>query len=151
MAFTRFHDDPARIQKSLIESTYSGIYHLNTPGNGLNLPYINYPHIRLQKWGGNLQTNSLSVENELKGLNRKLSRDQQEYKHPNTQMKSYVSKTFNVDETRASHPAWLYRDRHQDRFMYLPINPQNNVFYQFENNCPTRMLEKDYYVSQYYN
>ena len=150
MAFTRFHDDPARIQKSLIESTYSGIYHLNTPGNGLNLPYVNDVHVRLQKWGGNLQTNSLGVEDELRGLNRKLGRDSHQYTHPNTNSKSYISTTFNVDETRASHPVWLYRDRHQDRFMYLPINPQDNIFYKFENNCPTRMLEKDYYVSGYY-
>lgn len=32
MAFTRFHDDPARIRKTLEESTFAQKYYLNTPG-----------------------------------------------------------------------------------------------------------------------
>jgi len=51
MAFTRFSNDIALQQKRLEESTFTGIYHLNTPGNGLDNPYINDVHIRLQKWG----------------------------------------------------------------------------------------------------
>ena len=34
MAFTRFHDDPCRINKQLQESTGTGRYMLNVPGNG---------------------------------------------------------------------------------------------------------------------
>ena len=60
MAFTRFHDDPARIEKKLLESTGIGIYHLNVPGNGLT--YIDDVNIRLQKWGANLQTNPFLVK-----------------------------------------------------------------------------------------
>ena len=55
MAFTRFRDDPHRIQKQLEESTYVGRYTLNTPGQGMDLPFNEDPHIRLQKWGAKLQ------------------------------------------------------------------------------------------------
>jgi len=75
MAFTRFKDDPDRVNKYLEESTSVGKYHLNTPGNGLQNPYIDDVHIKLQKWGANLQSNSLLVENELRHLNRPLNRD----------------------------------------------------------------------------
>jgi hypothetical protein len=150
MAFTRFHDDPARIEKALLESTFTGMYHLNTPGNGCDLPFISDPHIRMQKWGANLQTNSLKVENELRGMNRPLDRDSMSYRHPPTQSKSYPTQKFGTDETRASNPAWLYRDKTQAQFAILPLDPQANVFIPFNNNTPSRMLEKDHYKSQYY-
>jgi hypothetical protein len=40
MSFTRFHDDPARIEKGLEQSTFAGRYQLDTPGPGVKLPYI---------------------------------------------------------------------------------------------------------------
>lgn len=152
MAFTRYHDDLSRIEKSLIESTYAGIYHLNTPGNQLN--YVDDLHVRLQRWGGNLQTNPFEVNNELRGATRHLKKEQDVYRHPNTISKQYNTTTFMVDETRASCPAWTFRDdvlpqgyRHQ----HLWVNPQANVEYKFDNNRPSRMLEKDYYKSPYYS
>ena len=150
MAFTRFHDDPARIEKSLLESTFSGIYHLNTPSNGCHMPFIADPHVRMQKWGANLQTNSLKIENELRGMNRNLSRDSVAYRQPPTQSKTYPVQKFGTDETRTSNPAWLYRDKPQAQYAILPLDPQANVFIPFNNNTPSRMLEKDYYKSQYY-
>ena len=54
MAFTRFHDDPIRIQKQLDESTFSGRYMLNTPGQGIDMPYHNETQMRLQRWGANI-------------------------------------------------------------------------------------------------
>ena len=54
MAFTRFHDDSCRIQKYLEETTNIGNYEINVPGNGINMPFINDPHLRMQKWGANL-------------------------------------------------------------------------------------------------
>ena len=148
MAFTRFSSDKDVIQKKLCESTFSGIYHLNTPGNGLNVPYIDDSHIRLQKWGGNLQERSFNVENEFRGATRKLSSDYQVYnKKPIVSYsKSYDSVSFKVDESRASCPAWLFRDMTQHRPHILDKNPQYNLFLSFENNQSTRMLEKDYYT-----
>jgi hypothetical protein len=149
MAFTRFHDDPARIEKKLLESTNIGIYHLNVPGNGVENPYIDDVNIRLQKWGANLQTNSFLVNEALRD-NVKHSRYREPYKAVYTQSRFYGTSDFGVDETRSSLPAWTFREKPQAQYAYLPLNPQANLLLGFENNCPTRMLEKDYYKSPYY-
>jgi len=145
MAFTRFHDDPDVIQKKLSESVFSGIYHLNTPGNGINNPYIDDVNIRLQGWGANLYTNTLDIDSSFKGLDHKLTSDYKQYSIPKSNPYSYSTKCFSVDETRASHPAWLYRDLTQHRPSYLSWNPQENTECSFKMNEPTRTLEKDLY------
>ena len=148
MAFTRFSNDRDVIQKRLCESTFTGIYALNTPGNGLDMPYMNDPNIRLQKWGGNMLTNTLNIENDLRGTIRKLKSDCQPYNKfaPITSKKVYSSSSFLIDESRASCPAWTFRDATQYRENILPIDPQMNVAMPFENNQTTRFLEKDYYT-----
>ena len=152
MAFTRFSSDPDVINKRLVESTFNGVYHMNVPGNGLNNPYIDDTHIRLQKWGANLRTNTLDIENDLRGTNRKLGSDYQNYMKTSALLKSntntFSTKSFLTDETRASCPAWLFRDLTQHSPNYLHINPQLNVDMSFENNQSTRNLEKDYYLKK---
>ena len=143
MAFTRFHDDPDVIQKKLCESTFSGIYHLNTPGNGVHNPYIDDVSIRLQGWGANLCTNTVDIDSNFKGLDRKLTSDYKQYADPKTNQKKYSTNTFSVDETRASLPAWLYRDLPQQRPDYLLFDPQAHLQSQLNFNAPTRILEKD--------
>ena len=152
MAFTRFKDDPARVTKYLQETTSIGKYHLNTPGNGLNNPYIDDTHIILQKWGANLQSNSLLVENELRNLNRPLSRDLNAYKRVDNQRYHFPVKNFNIDESRASLPAWTFRDKDIARFDYPLHQTQNNksMDIPFQNNLQSRILEKDFYTSKYY-
>ena len=76
MSFTRFHDDPARVKKQLEESTYQGRYFLNKPGAGVDLPFFEDPHLRLQGWGANLHNNTVNLESDLYGLSRTLNRDQ---------------------------------------------------------------------------
>jgi len=66
MSFTRFHDDPARIQKQLAESTFSGRYMLNTPGPGVDLPYMEESQMRLQKWGANITTDIINLESDFR-------------------------------------------------------------------------------------
>ena len=148
MAFTRFSSDRALQEKKLEESTFSGIYHLNTPGNGMNNPYINDIHIRLQKWGANLHTNSTNLESHLRTMNIPLGRDTISHKkvEPYHRKLSYTDKSFLVDETRSSMPSWKIREKNQSRYDYLPLNPQENLFIPFQNNLNTRMLEKDYYT-----
>jgi hypothetical protein len=152
MAFTRFSSDPDVINKRLVESTFNGVYHMNVPGNGLNNPYIDDTHIRLQKWGANLRTNTLDIENDLRGTNRKLGSDYQNYLKTSalssSNAKSFSTNSFLTDETRASCPAWLFRDVQQYSPKFLPINPQLNVAMSFENNQATRNLEKDYYLKK---
>ena len=149
MAFTRFKYDDCRTKKALQQATDPGRWILNVPGNGLENPYINDINIRLQKWGANLQTNSFLVNEALRD-NVKHGRYREPYKEVDTRSKFYGTSNFGVDETRSSLPAWTFREKPQAQYAYLPLNPQANLFLGFENNCPTRMVEKDYYKSPYY-
>jgi hypothetical protein len=149
MSFTRFHDDPHRIKYALQISTFSGRYALDTPGPGVNLPYMEDPHVRIQQWGANKMTNDINLESDLRGLSRKLNRDNiamNDYKTyaANGYKKSYpIQKDVIVDESRATHPAWCYRDLEQRRWEIPFLNPQANVEKGFQSNIQTRILEKD--------
>jgi hypothetical protein len=149
MAFTRFHDDPARIKKQLQQSTYTGRYELNTPGPGINLPFFEDPQLRLQRWGANLQTNTVGLESDLFGLTRKLERDPESsnyIKHEQTgQTPNYPTADPFVEESRASHPAWSYRSLEHPRWEEPWLNPQANLEKRFHDNIQTRILEKDYF------
>jgi hypothetical protein len=154
MAFTRFHDDPARIQKQMEISSFSGRYFLNTPGQGTDLPFLEDPQIRLQQWGANLQYNPVSIESELRGLYRPLNRDlvkENDYKThrferngilPAMNMHYRTEQPF-VEESRATNPAWMYRDVDIQRWEMPFINPQEVIEQPFNWNVQTRILEKD--------
>ena len=166
MAFTRFYDDPCRIQKYLEESTSIGNYNMNVPGNGTNPTLFNDPYIKLQKWGGNLSSNKTDLESELFILHRKLNRDTikennyVDYLNNNAIYNQNRSKTDNSEitgQSRVSHPPWVYREinnfNKQDsdyyvpnNFNYLHLNPQENICIPFHNNISSRMLQKDYYA-----
>ena len=75
MAFTRFNNDHSRTRKLLQESTGPGRYMIDVPGNGPNPCFMEDPFIRLQKWGANLQTDTINIESELLGINRRNCRD----------------------------------------------------------------------------
>jgi len=155
MAFTRFHDDPCRVAKQLQQSTDVGRWILNVPGNGSTPAYMSDPQIRIQTWGGNLMTNCVDLESELRGVNRRASRDclgKDEYTkfEVPSQKISYPTCDFlTVEESRTIMPAWTARDLEQTNLYYLPLNPQENTCMPFQNNLSTRILEKDYYVPQY--
>jgi len=150
MAFTRFHDDPYRIQLQVENSSFEGKYMLNTPGQGLDLPFMEEPQLRLQKWGANLHTDSVNLESDLFGLTRPLNRDhilKNEYQKtavPTFEMNFGNMAPF-VEESRASHPAWTYKDLEQNRWEHPLLNPQNGIEMGFNSNIQTRILEKDYY------
>lgn len=148
MAFTRFHDDPARIEKALLETTYTGKYQLNTPGNGMST-YVDDIHVRLQGGGSALRTQPFEINESLR-RNKKLTHYDQPYVKIDSEKKEYPSIGFGVDESRSSLPAWTFREKGQFREQYLFMDPQRNIWYTFDNNCPTRMLEKDHYASSYY-
>ena len=150
MAFTRFHDDPNRIKKQIAESSFTGRYMLNVPGQGADLPFIEDPHIRLQHWGANLRNDTVNLESDLRGMTRRLNRDNSdlnEYKHFAKEPSSVTYKKAEpfVQETRASHPAWTYKDLEQTRWEHPWINPQDNFEQKFPWNLQTRILEKDNY------
>jgi len=149
MSFTRFHDDPLRIQKQLQESTGTGRYQLDRPGNGMNMPYFEDPHIRLQNWGANVRTNTVDLESDFRGITRKLTHDIVDYKSKTpitTVLSSYGTENAFVDESRATHPAWMYKDLEQSRYDFLLHDYQSKTEIPFENNSSTRIAEKDAFV-----
>jgi hypothetical protein len=153
MAFTRFHDDPHRIKKQIDESSFIGRYMLNTPGPGSDLPFIEDPHIRIQKWGANTHTNAVNLESDLRCLTRPYNRDSllsnihNEF-NVTTNQNSYNTQSSFVEESRASHPAWTYRDLEQNRWETPFFNPLNGLEKEFKSNIQTRILEKDNYIEQ---
>jgi hypothetical protein len=151
MSFTRFHDDPQRIQKQVDESSFAGRYALDTPGPGIAMPFFEDPQMRLQYWGANVMTNSVNLESDLRGLTRKLNRDETVYNNYKISALhgtplNFASESSFIDESRASHPAWMFRDIEQTRWEEPIINPQANLEKKFVDNVQTRILEKDYFV-----
>jgi hypothetical protein len=149
MAFTRYHDDPYRIKAQAQDSSFSGRYNLDVPGPGINLPFFEDPQLRLQKWGANLQTNTVGLENDLFGLTKKLNCDSLGNNYKNvavpTSKLSYPVANPTVEESRATNPAWMYRDLEHPRWETPWINPQANFEKRFHDNIQTRILEKDFF------
>jgi hypothetical protein len=161
MAFTRFHDDPARIRKQVEESSFSGKYNLNVPGPGNYVPFYEDPHYRLQKFGSNIMTNTVHLESDLLGLTRKTNHNQLDsHSYSDNAVSSrkvaFPVKQPIVEESRATHPAWMYKDLEQSNWSYPQLNPQNalgsfqqgsfGLQRQFNENISTRILERDFYV-----
>lgn len=151
MAFTRFKYDDARTIKSLQQSTDPGRWILNVPGNGEHMPFFEDPQLLLQKWGANRHTNIVSLENELRGIGRPLTRDCMSNNYTKYQTKSNIisepsSKILFTEQSRATNPAWIYRDLEHPWWDYPLLNPQENTCLPFLNNLDTRILEKDYFV-----
>lgn len=150
MSFTRFHDDPARIQKQLEESTYTGRYFLNTPGQGVLMPFEEDVYVRCQGWGANLTTNTVNLESDFRGLTRKANRDLPAVnEHLKQSVEAYplqyASAQPRTDQSRASCPAFQFRDMDMayNRFEYPFLNPQDRIEYEFPTQLQTRILEKD--------
>ena len=153
MSFTRFHDDPYRIEKQLQESTDQGRYMLNVPGNGDKPHFIDDPHIRLEKWGGNISKNVVNLESDLRGLTRSTNRDlidKNNYDLHKTERDevSYPNHTKDITEQpRATHPAWTARDLEQVNWQILHLDPREKACIPFENNLSTRIIEKENFVA----
>jgi hypothetical protein len=152
MAFTRFKYDECRTKKSLQQATDPGKWILNVPGNGDKPCYMEDPYIIPQKWGGNLRTNTVNLESDLRGVNRVLTRDclgkneYQKFDVPNEAIQYPSCSQLTTQQSRATNPAWWYRDVEQTDWQYPPLNPQVNTCFPFQNNLSTRILEKDYFT-----
>lgn len=149
MSFTRFHDDQCRVKKSLQESTGPGRYMLNQPGWGAKPCYFEDPHIRLQQWGANLLSDSISLENNLMGLNKTLTRDcvTKDPTYEGSSPMCYPTCKETTSESRTTDPVWKFRELEQVQWSILPLDPQENVCIPFQHNLNTRILEKDYFLA----
>lgn len=148
MANTRINYDNCRTIKKLQQSTDIGRYILDVPGNGSNPSYVEDPYIRIQKWGGNYMTNMVNLESELLGVNKQLNNDclgKNEYENYNviSNKIQYPScNVLNTQQSRTTHPAWLYRTEMNNEHI-LPPNPRTTFSFNFENNLSTRIIEKN--------
>ncbi len=157
MAFTRYNYDNCRTEKKLQQSSGPGRYMLDTPGQGLHLPFVNDPQVRLQRWGANLMSvnggHPIDIDSDLIGLTNNASKFSTKQKYPfnnnvNPKVKVHSYGVRNLpytDESRATHPSWMYRDLEQSNRHPLFLNPQENVCMNFHNNLSTRILERDKY------
>jgi hypothetical protein len=151
MANTRFNYDECRTKKYLQQSTGPGRYIMNAPGNGIDPTYTDEPQIRLQKWGGNLREvqggHPIDIDSELIGLNRRTTKYESiKTKKLVTEKKYYDKKSYKIDETRATHPAWKYRDLEQTRWEYPLIDPQMNTEIPFSYNNNSSNDYKDSFI-----
>jgi len=151
MAFTRFNYDESRTKKQLQQSTDPGRWVMDVPGNGDSPYFMEDPHIIIQKWGGNLRTNTVNLESSLKGVNRQVGRDclDENYNNFNVETESIrypKSRQLFTEQSRATNPVWWYRDLEQNHRDFPLIDPQLNTCLHFQNNLNTRILEKDHYT-----
>ena len=153
MSFTRFHDDPARIQKANIENTHMNEYVFNVPGNGKGMKsqYFSDPRIRLQHTGVSMQKDLIGLENSLRNMGTPLNKDHINKNDYKTRTPSFnpirkdVYENVITSESRATHPAFEYREKKQHRSDYLFEDPQKKTHIPFQHNLDTNILEKDYY------
>lgn len=158
MAFTRFFDDPVRIEKQLQQATGHARYMMDVPGHGARPSYVEDPYIRSQTFAGNLMTNTTTLESELWGLTKPLSTDvvgKDEYtknspffNKSNSSpliMKFPSTALLTTEQSRTTVPAWTFRETTLSRGTPLHFNPQENICFSFENNLSTRILEKNNY------
>ena len=156
MAFTRFHDDEARIIKQLQQQTDQERWYLDVPGNGTKPCFMLDPQIIPQKWGGNLWTHCIDIQSSLLGIDRQLNRDcleQDKYKRQTVYASPIdypVCDTFlTTEQSRAIMPAWTARDLQQNHTYILPKNPQSHTEMPFSNYTSTRILEKDHFKREF--
>ena len=132
MALTSIRNEPCRIKKELQQMTDMGRYQIATPGPGSNVGFAEDPHLRLQKWGANLRTNTINTESDLMGLTRSLTKDcaslnnYETMSAPNQRL-NYGTIEATTQETRAEDPAWTLLDQSNMRWEYPLLNPQTHI------------------------
>ncbi len=154
MACSRYNNDQNRIEKRNAISTFAGRYALDVPGPGANMPFNADPHLRIGGWGANFCDNMMDINSDLRGLTRPLNRDLPDVNNYKTHAvkcstNSYAETNYVPDDSRASPPAWSYRDIEMDRWESPILNPLDQLEKPFHNNLNTRILEKDYFKPKF--
>ena len=158
MSFTRFNYDDCRTAKNLQQATGTSRYILNTPGCGDRPSTFDDPQIRMQKWGGNLRnvynSSAIDIHSDLIGITRPLSNDCKDKSFPfkgvtlSTKVIYPSVKKAITNESRVTHPAWMYRSLQQTREYPLFLDPLENCLVPFETNLNTRLLERDNFIPE---
>ena len=153
MACTRYTNDRGRIEKQNAMLTHPGRYALDVPGPGDQMAFNADPHIRIQKWGANFRNNMMDINSDLRGMTRPLTRDLPEVNdYKKWSVKSSVAfkpeeTNYMTDDSRATHPAWTYRESEINRFEPTFLNPLDQLEKPFHYDLNTRILERDHFKS----
>ena len=152
MAFTRFNYDDCRTAKLLEESTGPGRYMLNKPGWGNKPCFFDDPQIRMQEWGANLRKvphgAPIDIDSDLMGITRPLTKYCSKDEYPNTgvvkskRVRYPTCSGAVTDQSRATHPAWMYKDLEQNHRYILLDNPQKHSEINFKHNIYNFDLRK---------
>jgi len=144
---TNIRQSKGRLIKEAEISTYQGRYYLDTPGNGLQLPYFEDPHMRIQTSSGIIGVSgTVDWESELRGITRPLVKgdvyNYRDSKLPSiAPIHSYQAPIS--DETRSTLPAWTFREKEQDRWETPFLNPIDKAIIPFDINMNVRRRECD--------
>jgi hypothetical protein len=144
---TNIRESKGRKIKETEISTYQGRYYLDTPGNGLTLPYYSDPHIRIQTSSGVIgESGTVDWESELRGITRPLVRgdvfDYRAAKLPNVGRVHEYNQPIS-DESRTTLPAWTFRELEQNRWETPFLNPIDKAIIPFDTNMNIRRRECD--------
>jgi hypothetical protein len=63
---------------------------------------------------------------------------------------TYGDKNYITDESRATLPAWTFRDVEMNRWETPLLNPLDQLEKPFHHNLNTRVLERDHFVPSPY-
>lgn len=154
MSNSRIGADPCRIMKHNEQSTMPGRWAIDVPGPGTDAPYMEDPHVRVQKWAGNLRTHSMHLQNTfMRGLAqepRDCITNKSIFKGGVNDISSPIfstsSRGLTTEQSRAICPAWTLRGLEGDAWVE-PVAPKNNMN-PFMPTLDGRDLSKKEWVTQ---
>ena len=98
------------------------------------------PHIRLEKWGANLDNNAIDLESDLRGMTRTVNRDEVPKNTHLTHQVDRIERGMSrlnssaTDQSRATNPTWWHKEEQQYRPDILFYNPQDRIIPDFKSN-----------------
>lgn len=156
--YTHTFYDEERSEAYLYDNTYIHQYHMQPPGNGLKLPYINDTNIRLTKWGANRGKHPLQLESHLQNRGNRYTRHYDETIESMLTQSSAISPSVNYPEmseawthySRTLQPSWqrpiVTIERNFNHLLDDPLKHLRTGPMRIE-STQTRIQEKDAFCS----
>ena len=101
----------------------------------------------MQKWGANSSRQQRNRYSTYKKIKKGVINQKSGVVKSQKVLYPKCSQTI-TQQSRVTHPAWMYKDLEQNNRYPLFLNPQENVCIPFHNNLNTRLLERDYFVPE---
>ena len=118
-------NDVNRLKKEMEITSFPCRYHLDVPGPGMNVGFIQDPHIRLQKWAANLYSNQIGIEHDLTNRNRSIN-NENKVSVSCSKLNRHIQNQPTTIESKTELPPWIFRDKKNNREQYSEINPIYN-------------------------